>query len=167
LVGKEFLEEVWSRQREGFACLAYRPNDGKWREYLFHYPREWDRVDDLPDDGDLYFCPNTFEDAVRQKELTLPSIWLYQDLDEITPLECPMFPTLWWETSPARYQGMWLLDSHMKRARHERLNRALNRASNADPGTWNLTRMLRVPGSWNGKRDCWVSQAYDDVPVLA
>jgi hypothetical protein len=101
------------------------------------------------------------------KDLVLPSRVMYQDLDEATPIECPLFPTLWWETSPGRYQAIWVLDVMMEPIDFAAYNRAMNRACNADPGTWDLTRLLRVPGSHNNKRDCLVSAAQDEVPVLA
>jgi hypothetical protein len=109
--------------------------------------------------GDLYFCPNVFRTAQRRKQLALPSRLMYQDLDESDPRELPLEPELWWETSPDRFQAIWVLDQVVEPEELSQLNRALNRACHADPGTWNLTRLLRVPGSWNAKRGCRVSCA--------
>lgn len=165
--GKEFLHHVWSHQPEGWASLVYRPSPEQWMEFYFRFPHDWGRVAKLPTDGDLYFCPNLFSQKGRKKEWTLPSRVMYQDLDEVTPIECPIFPTLWWATSPDRHQAVWFTDQFMEPVEFSAMNRALNRACNADPGTWNLTRLLRVPGSNNMKRECTVSPAYSDVPVLA
>jgi hypothetical protein len=165
--GKDFLEFVWSRQPRGYACLVFKPKADEWLEYYIRTPIDWDRIKALPDYGDLYFCPNIFTAKARRKDLVLPSRVMYQDLDEATPIECPLFPTLWWETSPGRYQAIWVLDVMMEPIDFAAYNRAMNRACNADPGTWDLTRLLRVPGSHNNKRDCLVSAAQDEVPVLA
>jgi len=156
--GANFLRHVWSHQPEGYHFVIYRGN-GRWHESCLS-PQD---IEDfgliMPKTGDLYFAPNVFSEPIRQKQYCLPSRVMYQDLDEVTPEDCPLYPDLSWETSLGRYQGLWILDSVIEPVEFAGLNRGLNRACGADPGTWNLTRVLRVPGSWNGKRGCRVSGA--------
>lgn len=161
--GTEFLQYVWRYQPLGQAALTIKGDAEDWEQGTIDLP-EVPAIDLSLEHYALYFCPNTFK-GHRRKRDTLPSRWLYQDLDEIHPYSCPLRPTLWWETSPARYQGLWLLDDHLHPDDLAPLNKALNRACGADPGTWNLTRLLRVPGSWNGKRDCRVSEAHVEEHV--
>lgn len=159
--GDAFLNHIWGLQPSGWVFLARRmgtlwqelPVDLSLRGEIALGTKYLNR-------GDLYFCPNTFSGAYRRKALTLPSRLMYQDLDESDPRELPIAPELWWETSPGRYQAVWVLDQCVEPQELAQLNRALNRACHADPGTWNLTRLLRVPGSWNAKRGCRVSRAY-------
>lgn len=158
--GEAFLNFVWGLQPSGHLFLVQRK--GRWAELSI-------TSDELPCQispyilhdvkADLYFCPNAFASAERHKEQCLPSRVMYQDLDEARPDECPIHPDVWWETSPFRYQGLWILDDELEPQQLASLNKALNRACNADPGTWNLTRLLRVPGSYNSKRDCPVGPA--------
>lgn len=158
----DFLSLVWGKQGRGVGCLAYKPDDLSWEEERIHIDSGLDvpRLELIGiDNWGTYFCPNLFMRR-RQRDQTLPSRWLYQDLDEVRPDECSITPTLWWETSPGRYQALWLLTHALIASELAPLNKALNRSCGADPGTWNLTRMLRVPGTNNGKRECKVSPAY-------
>src|SRR4051794_32538088 len=100
LKGKDFLDYLWSKQQQGYVCMVYKPRPDEWLDFYVKTPVNWRGVAELPTDGDLYFCPNVFTSKSRRKEVVLPSRVMYQDLDEVTPLECPIFPTMWWETSP-------------------------------------------------------------------
>jgi hypothetical protein len=158
--GAAFLRHVWQHQPDGYAFLIYRHNN-LWVEKCVGVERGFEVI--MPKRGDFYFTPNVFSQPIRQRQYCLPSRVMYQDLDEVRPSECPLAPDLWWETSIGRYQALWLLEAPIEPAEFGALNRGLNRACGADPGTWNLTRVLRVPGSWNGKRSCRVSEASSQV----
>jgi hypothetical protein len=154
----QFVARVWAKQPDwggAFGCHAWKDDEnGKWfEEQTISQPQ------DVEGDWCTYFCPNLFV-WKRTKESALPGRWLYQDLDEVSPSRCSIPPSVWWETSPGRYQALWLLQRALPASELEKLNKALNRSCGADKGTWNLTRMLRIPGTWNGKRGCKVSPAY-------
>jgi hypothetical protein len=160
--GEAFLNYIWGLQPQGHVFLVRRLAS-LWQELPIDFTSPARAValgTKHLNRGDLYFCANAFSGAHRRKESVLPSRLLYQDLDESDPRELPIVPELWWETSPGRWQAVWVLDGLLEAQELAQLNRALNRASHADPGTWNLTRLLRVPGSWNAKRECRVSRAY-------
>jgi hypothetical protein len=164
--GANFLNYVWSLQPNGFFFLARRR--GKlWQELPIDRSNGGKVKLKMPTTGDLYFCPNAFSSPQRVKGSCLESRVMYQDLDESDPRQLPILPELYWETSSQRYQALWVLDQSIDPLELAQLNRALNRASHADPGTWNLTRLLRVPGSWNGKRNCRVSGAYSSIEAVA
>jgi hypothetical protein len=169
----EFLEEVWSEQCEGtaksaFAFLSVRTHDGGWQDLAFKVKgtRPLDILE-LPDPklGDVYFCPNLFMRPRRRKELVLPSCWLYADLDTVKPptVDDPLMrkrktsqnptlePSIAWESSPGRYQALWHLDRHLRAPEHSPLNRKLTYALGADKGGWDITQVLRVPGTINHK----------------
>lgn len=155
----DFLHSVWQPQtvqdyNKGFVFLSFR-NEGEWQDLAFKYPQ--DDID-LPDYGygDVYFCPNLFETASRRKEGMLPSCWLYADLDEVDPnslesIDSLLRPTVAWESSPDRYQGMWQLERHLDVYAHGILNRNLTYKLGADKGGWDSTQVLRVPGTINHK----------------
>lgn len=167
--GLEFLRFVWGQQQDPDAqfWMAVRTEDGSFVEVECNAAMDsvkgFDMVMQSPA---LYFCPNPF-DGRRRRENCRDTRWLYQDLDEVRPDDCPIFPDVWWETSPGRYQAMWALENHIDRHNFVVLNKALNRACGADKGTWNLTRYLRVPGSWSGKRQARVGRAHVDSLVPA
>jgi hypothetical protein len=73
---------------------------------------------------------------------------LWADLDEVSPLSVPLRPTVAWESSPHRYAALWYLDEILT---DEQLNRSWTHLIGADKGGWDLTQVLRVPGTHNHK----------------
>jgi hypothetical protein len=60
-------------------------------------------------------------------------------------------PTAILESSPGRLQMWWRLDSEVAPEIGEELNRRLAYAMGADKSGWDLTELLRVPGTRNHK----------------
>lgn len=155
--GFKFLYEVWSYQPDGFFCTTIRPLKGKqeapfidlWfmkRDGKFH--AQFDKeifLDKRP--YDWYWAPCGFSDVTRKKKTCLPSRVMFADLDWVPPHEVPMTPAFSWETSPGKWQCIWFSSEFLEPVEFDMVNKALNRACGADPGTWNRNRILRVPGS--------------------
>jgi len=59
-------------------------------------------------------------------------------------------PNLLWETSPDRFQALWLWDARHDVEEAERFSRSLADRHGGDSG-WTITKMLRIPGSINHK----------------
>lgn len=148
----KFLEHVWTEQGEGFAFVCLRCGPTLWRDLAFKFPRD---PIELPDAalGDVYFCPNLFSRPCRRQGLVLPSCWLYADLDAVPPpqADAELSPTIAWESSPDRYQALWHIDKHLAAEAHSAVNRKLTYALGADKGGWDITQVLRVPGTINHK----------------
>ena len=148
------LEQIWEEQPPGYYCISIK--EGKsWEDHFLksipealEFVDEWRNVKGV----DLYFCPTTLSQPRRIKENVLPSVWLWQDLDEADPRELEhLKPTVTWESSPKRYQGLWKLDERQDTETLERLNKGLAKIVGADQGSWILTKVLRVPGTINYK----------------
>lgn len=162
----QFLEKVWGEQAkdqgDGFAFLSLRRGPDSWQDLAFKYGR--DEIE-LPDPalGDVYFCPNLFSRPRRRKGLVLPSCWLYADLDDVRPPEVDksqrdggdgspvLVPTIAWESSPGRFQALWHIDKYLPEESHSRVNQKLTYSLGADKGGWDITQVLRVPGTINHK----------------
>lgn len=124
---------------------------GAWSDHPTTTPAD---TEELPV-HDLYFTPHLFSEARRLRRYALGGRWLFADLDAVDPnglTDCR--PTVAWETSPHRYQCLWLLDRPLNPRRLENLNHRLTYYTGADRGGWSLTKVLRVPGS--------VSTKYED-----
>ena len=160
----EFLEQVWKPQGSGFAFIPYKDPDGGWHETSLKYPTESIAI---PPKGDVYFCPNLFKDAERRINQIQRSCWLYADLDEIDPREVTPKPTLAWESSSDRYQALWRLRKRVRPEVLNDLNKRLTYLIGADKGGWDLTQVLRVPGTYNYKYDDpeLVTLLWDDGPA--
>lgn len=149
------ITDLWADMPGKFFCLAIKkmtPAGEKiFKEHWFTkdefgqvrgFMREYS-------DYDIYFCPHGFNRRTRQKsEAVLPNM-LWADLDHADPTKGGMKPkpTVCIESSPGRYVGLWLIDKPMT----EDLNRRLTYHLGADHGGWDVTQLLRFPGTRNYK----------------
>lgn len=160
----DFLDLVWG-EREGWVDIPSKVN-GHWVAWHGEWPEDRDNIERrinsaLEDEEDIYFSVAQFTDRGRRIEDTLPSSWLWADLDEVTPDDCSASgyaPTIAWASSPNRYQALWRMDRELRPRTLEQLNRALSYTLGADRGGWDLTQVLRIPGTRNYK--------YDEAPTV-
>lgn len=151
----QFLEIVWG-DREAWVDLPTKVG-GHWVPYSFQWPNtqiaRWRIESALADGEDIYFSVAQFKNKGRRWEDTLGGIWLWADLDEVHPeaIVEEIEPTVAWSSSPQRYQALWLLDSSCSPRLIEEMNRRLTYAIGADKSGWDLTTVLRVPGTCNWK----------------
>jgi hypothetical protein len=153
---EDFLELVYG-DREGWIDLPAKVG-GYWVPFHTEWPNDaaiGRRIDSSLRDGeDLYYSVAMFSQRGRRYEDVLPSGWLWADLDEVHPTEAArigLLPTVAVESSPGRYQALWELDHYLRPTQLEKLNRGLSYALNADRSGWDLTQVLRIPGTRNFK----------------
>ncbi len=152
----KLLSEIWNRgQQPGlYYCMSTKSQGGKWRDHYFKTPADPKvirRFIKEYSDHNLYFCPTLLTDKRRRKEYVADSAVLWADLDESRPGNCPIRPQIAWLSSPDRYAGLWFLDASERPDRLEELNKTLSAACHADMGGWDLTQVLRIPGTRNYK----------------
>lgn len=160
--------DIWKQQPGNYFFLCTKSPAGKWKEHAFS-PDEFGEVRQFIrdyDDHDIYFCPHGFNRRSRSKvEAVLPSL-LWADLDYSDPRENKLFkglkPTVVIESSPGRFVGLWVLKDTMS----EDVNRRLTYFLEADHGGWDLTQVLRLPGTRNYKYPAQprVRVLWDDGP---
>lgn len=153
---RRFLRAVWARQTEGntdglHAYLSWKAADGSWHDQPQAVVDGRVRLR-LPQQDNLYFAPGLFTEQRRLKKVAAHGRWLYADLDEVDPSTLSdLPPTLAWETSPGRYQALWLLKRALPPRALSRLNQKLTYFTGADRNGWSLTKVLRVPGTLSTK----------------
>jgi hypothetical protein len=98
-----------------------------------------------------YFCAHLLTEKRRIKENAAPLRALYVDGDGAYPGDGLPQPTAIIESSPGRLQMWWRLDSDVPPETGEDLNRRLAYAMRADKGGWDLTQLMRLPGTKNHK----------------
>lgn len=153
---RRLLEAVWG-DRKGYVFLPSKnptnPNypSGGWHEASG--TKYTGRLADLklPQHSDLYFCPVVFSGNKRRKEFALPTNILWSDLDPVHPESCRIRPSIAWESSPGRYQALWFLDQEVDPETAAQLSKRIAYADGGDKGGWDLTQVLRLPGSKNFK----------------
>jgi hypothetical protein len=148
---KRLLSAVWG-SREGFVFVPYKDAKSKeWHETPgIHVNGSFPKID-VPDRADNYFCPVVFSEPQRKKEYAKATNLLWADLDPVHPDDCRIRPSIAWESSPGRYQALWFLTEEIKPDEAASLSKRIAYADGADKGGWDLTQVLRLPGTKNFK----------------
>lgn len=165
------ITQLWKNQPGKFFNISTKSGAGKWKDNFFS-PDEFGDIKGFlreNSDKDIYFCPHGFNRRSRSKtEAVIPNM-LWADLDFSDPTDKKVFkglkPTIAIESSPGRYVGIWLLKEPMT----ESLNRRLTYHLDADHGGWDLTQVLRYPGTRNFKYKSqpFVRLLWDDGPIYS
>lgn len=163
----QIISLAWGDQ-DGYCFFPWIRGDAKNKEEriqgyhegpAFHWPQDKDKILEhmrQHTNDDLYWCPSLFESDRRKIEVAMDEHALWADLDEVDPraLDEDLKPTIAWETSPGRYQGLWLImrgfdiqGASWAGGENQRLTYHLG----ADVGGWDTTQLLRIPGWGNHK----------------
>jgi hypothetical protein len=160
---------VWQQQGTGYVSLprklrstdspkGTKNHKGKWEEKSFQWPQELEDIKDYIKKSnalnyDLYWCPTILQSKQRIKENIPELSVLYADLDEVNPsnIQPELSPSVAWESSPGRYAAVWFLENSLPQEEGENLNKSLTYLLGADKGGWDLTQVLRIPGTRNFK----------------
>jgi hypothetical protein len=114
---RRFLKRIWEAPTPDcwFFVSTSRPGSDSWRDHaiasedingeLRAFLKRHSRWD-----YDLYFCPNAFSEPSRKKRHALRSKVGWCDIDDSDPDDYEPVPSIVWETSPGRFQGVWLWD---------------------------------------------------------
>ncbi len=133
------------------------------RTVYLDYPRETERAEALcrrlSDEGrEVYQCAHLLTSRRRVKASAAPLTACYVDGDGAKVGDGMPSPTAVVVSSPGREQYWWRLSRPVTPEEGEDLNRRLAYAMAADLSGWDLTQLLRVPGTRNRK--------YPDAPAV-
>lgn len=146
---------------EGYICVAYGTKDRnpkKFREEFFLYPNDIPEILELVNKKyqghNIWFCPHLFSERRRRKEFVsvTPNSWA--DLDTCDPSVLLVEPTIVLESSPGRYQGLWLYENPVDPDDAENMSQRIaymHADQGADRSGWDLTQLLRFPYTYNYK----------------
>lgn len=144
------LTKIWKNQPGKYFCISTRDRLKKWEDNFFKRS-EFSEIKEFIEnnlDKDVYWCPHGFIKPRRLSEYAAIPHLLWADLDEVDPRELgDLMPSVAWESSPGRYAALWHIDDLMTKD----LNRRLSYHIGADKGGWDITQVLRVPGTNNYK----------------
>ena len=163
-------------QHTGYVAFASKSKDGRFSEEYFKYPDQLEEmlrwVNDHFLDYNLYYCSQLLRKPKRlaSNVILCPNLWA--DLDEANPEDMDPRPTIAVQSSPGRWQGLWRLSEAAEPNIAERANRRLTYKIEADPSGWDLTQLLRIPLTYNFKRNdpelvtlLWLSDNTIDISV--
>ena len=147
---------------------ALRPHPGsrrlaRHRSLFFAYPQcahaaaEW-TLRRSEEGLEAYFCAHLLLGRRRTKENAAPVLALWADADGAPiPPEAPK-PSAIVESSPGHAHLFWSLRHPVSPQKAEELNRRLLTTVGADRSGWDLSQLLRPPGTRNRK--------YEDAPPI-
>lgn len=151
----QFLMSIWREQGSGYFCLSTKSKSGDWRDTFFKSPVRFSEIKTFLErnaEKNLYFCATAFSQPRRKKQFVTGSCLLWSDLDAADPRRIEPKPQIAWESSPNRYAALWRINQFHEPNKVEEVNRALTYSiGNADRGGWDLTQVLRIPGTRNYK----------------
>jgi hypothetical protein len=129
----------------------------------FQYPAQIDYAERFclrrsSEGCEVYFCAHLLSRRRRIKANAAPLLALYADGDGATVGNGIPEATAVVQSSPGREQFYWRLASPMPPQEAELLNQRLSYAMRADESGWDLTQLLRVPGTPNHK--------YPEAPLM-
>jgi len=151
-----FFHLIFGKQT-GYLAIAHRSKNQLF-ENFFHYPNELpealEHINNFFLEFDVYFCSQLFGKKQRRKESVQDCPNLWSDLDTCPPEELLVEPSVLIESSPGRYQGLWVLDRAVVAEEAEDYSRRIayrHAEAGADKSGWDLTQLLRVPYTLNHK----------------
>lgn len=99
--------------------------------------------------GDMYIC---FTPVIgeRKKDNAQDTYIIGVDIDGV-PIPTDFPPSYYWETSPDKYQGIYVFDNKLSPVEHESLLRKLIIKYNFDPASADIIHFYRIPSTHNYK----------------
>lgn len=162
------ISRAWGPQ-SGYAFFPYidreeQRSSGQRRKGFnegpsFLWPKEREQIIDYMlshTKHDLYWSVSLFEYPIRQEGYAMDEYALWADLDEADPRTIDDHPpTIAWESSPGRYQALWLAQRGQPpftgASWPGNENQKLTYHIGADPSGWDTVQLLRIPGWENHK----------------
>jgi len=144
------VTQTWRKIPGDYFFICTKSKSGKWTDKAFARDdlAKVDAYIEANTDKNLYWCIHGFSKPRRKEEYAVLPKLLWADLDEVDPRKLNgTKPTLAWESSPGRFAGVWHIDKTMDKELNKRLSYSLG----ADKGGWDITQVLRVPGTMNYK----------------
>lgn len=120
-------------------------------EQAKHYVKHiGSQVKALRDKYDLYLSFTSTGGKERKKTNAQDTYIIAQDIDG-APIPTDLQPSYYWETSPNKYQGVWVLDNKVNPQEHEILCRKLVKKYGFDPCGVDIVHLYRIPSTVNHK----------------
>lgn len=161
------ISRAWGRKQSGYVYFPWIDREEQIRTGerrtgfhegpSFFWPSERDKIVAHMLDHqhhDLYWTAVPFEYPGRAEEWAMDEHALWADLDECDPNTLTEFPpTIAWESSPGRYQALWIAQSgdFQGASWPGNENQRMTYMIGADPSGWDTVQLLRIPGWTNHK----------------
>lgn len=154
------------RESKGFLNLFVEDKtSGKKTNRYFKYPGNLDQVPEFIEKhkltSNIWFCAQLLDIPNRRKENISKCVTVWADLDDCHPQNVLIEPTITIQSSPNRWQAIWVIEKEIEAYKAEEYSRRIahyHKNMGADTSGWDLTQLLRVPFTHNFK--------YDERPMV-
>ena len=102
-------------------------------------------------DFDLYLCFTPIDKGEQRFKSNAKDTYIIaQDIDGV-PIPEDLPPSYYWETSPGKFQGVWVMDNKLTPKEQEEINRKLIAKYGFDATGADVVHYYRIPGTLNHK----------------
>ena len=102
-------------------------------------------------DFDLYLCFTPIDKGEQRLKSNAKDTYIIaQDIDGV-PIPEDLPPSYYWETSPGKFQGVWVMDNKLTPKEQEEINRKLIAKYGFDATGADVVHYYRIPGTLNHK----------------
>ncbi len=161
------ISSAWGRRQTGYVFFPYIDREeqkasgirraGFHEGPAFEWPKDRQEIVDYlhtKQGMDVYWTTSIFEFPSRNEAVAKTEHALWADLDEVDPdtlLDYP--PTIAWESSPDRYQCLWVAQTGNFEGASDpgNENQRMTYLIGADASGWDAAQLLRIPGWVNHK----------------
>lgn len=150
----EFLRTLWQSEEPAYTFIGTRLGN-QWQDHPIQGNRR-KQIEEIltayhPKKYDIYFCPNAFSKPMRRKQYALPTRYGWCDIDDADVKGYKPEPNMLWRTSPGRHQALWIWGDKAPGEIAEQYSKNIVYKDGGDAGGWSVTKMLRLPGTFNHK----------------
>lgn len=142
----------------GYLCISLLKRGEGMTEYFFDYPAQVVKASELAQNAsatsEVYFCAQLLDRKKRSKDAISRCSVVWADLDTCSPSKLHVHPQVVVQSSPGRYQAYWRLEESLDAFEVERIAKRIaygHREDGCDTSGWDLSQLLRVPGTVNHK----------------
>ena len=154
-----FFKILLGPHTEGYICIAtLEAGSERFQEKFFAWPKQMHDmltfIDKVTPTHNVYFCPQLLRAPRRIKDNVKICTNAWADLDECAPENMLVEPSVIVESSPLRFQAYWVFEEDQLPEEVESITKRLayyHAFQGADRSGWDLSQLLRVPGTLNLK----------------
>lgn len=148
---KSIFEELKHLYGNEQIAISLKSGDNRFENHIV----KWNEAESYlkyKDTNDVYFSFTPMLDSSKGRKLAnAGKAWCFGvDIDD-APIPADLPPQIVWESSPNKYQGVYIVDHEMDTDTIFKISKGLSKKFGYDPGSVDAVHLFRVPGSTNHK----------------
>ena len=148
---KSIFEELKHLYGNEQIAVSLKSTDNRFENHIV----KWNEAESYlkyKDSHDVYFSFTPMLDSSKGRKLSnAGKAWCFGvDIDD-APIPADLPPQIVWESSPNKYQGVYIVDHEMDTDTIFKISKGLSKKFGYDPGSVDAVHLFRVPGSTNHK----------------